>query len=52
VARGRVALDEILSSGALPARSTDPIRESGALDTIMDEVNRLSDGHDVSDDED
>lgn len=51
VARGRVALDEILSSGALPARSTDPIRESGALDTIMDEVNRLSDGHDVTDEE-
>lgn len=45
VARGRVALDEILSSGALPARASEPTSVSGALDTIMDEVDRLSESH-------
>lgn len=45
VARGRVALEEMLASGALPARASQPAVGSGALAAIMGEVDRLSDGH-------
>ncbi|MES2753591.1 MAG: sigma-70 family RNA polymerase sigma factor [Pseudomonadota bacterium] len=43
VARGRVALEQILSGGTLPSRRehTNPDGNT-ALDTIMDEVNDLS----------
>ena len=45
VARGRVALEQILSGSVLPARSGHSNPEGGtALDTIMDEVNDLSRG--------
>ena len=46
VARGRVALEQILTSGALPSRrehETDVSKT--ALETIMDEVEGLSHGH-------
>ena len=47
VARGRVALEGILTQGALPSRSlhSNPDGNS-ALDTIMDAVDRLAKGHD------
>jgi RNA polymerase sigma-70 factor (ECF subfamily) len=44
VARGRSALEQILESGSLPARSTDKSSVTGALDEIMDDVDRLSRG--------
>ena len=46
VARGRVALEQLLSSGKLPSRRqhrTDP--DKSALQTIMGEVDELSRGH-------
>ena len=47
VARGRVALEQLLSSGKLPSRRqhrTDP--DKSALQTIMGEVDELSRDHD------
>ncbi len=45
VARGRVALEEMLSGSALPPRSEYPSAGvGGALGDIMNEVDRLSDG--------
>ena len=44
VARGRVALEDLLSNDTLPARSTQATADNGALSEIMDEVDRLSDG--------
>ena len=46
VARGRVALEQLLSSGKLPSRRqhrTDP--DKSALQTIMGEVDELSRDH-------
>lgn len=46
VARGRVALEDLLSGSALPPRARHAGHgEGGALGTIMDEVDRLSEGH-------
>ncbi|GAA4761209.1 sigma-70 family RNA polymerase sigma factor [Stakelama sediminis] len=42
VARGRVALDNILSDGQLAPRSESPSDEKSALDSIMGEVDDLS----------
>ena len=50
VARGRVALEQLLSSGKLPSRrqhKTDP--DKSALQTIMGEVDELSRDHEHSD---
>ena len=44
VARGRVALETILDQGSLPPRSTHEASGAGALEDIMDEVDRISDG--------
>lgn len=45
VARGRVALEDLLSGSALPPRARHAAHgEGGALGTIMDEVDRLSEG--------
>ena len=49
VARGRVALEQLLSSGKLPSRRqhrTDP--DKSALQTIMGEVDELSRDHERS----
>ena len=49
VARGRVALEQLLSSGKLPSRrqhKTDP--DKSALQTIMGEVDELSRDHEQS----
>ena len=48
VARGRVALEQILSEGSLPSRREHegPAADSSVLDTIMDEVDELSGGRD------
>ncbi len=45
VARGRVALEDVLASGALPARASEPAVGGNALANIMSEVDRLSEGH-------
>lgn len=46
VARGRVALEQILSNGSLPSRREHETNASKtALETIMDEVEGLSHGH-------
>jgi RNA polymerase sigma-70 factor (ECF subfamily) len=48
VARGRVALEQLLSSGKLPSRRqhrTDP--DKSALQTIMGEVDELSRDHEA-----
>lgn len=42
VARGRVALESLLSEGALPSRATHDMGDKSALDTIMGEVDDLS----------
>lgn len=42
VARARVALEEILDSGALPPRASGLEQGSGALNEIMADVDRLS----------
>ena len=42
VARARVALEEILDSGALPPRASGTEQGSGALNEIMADVERLS----------
>ncbi len=43
VARGRVALEALLSDGSLPSRRDhDQDRDKTALDTIMGEVDELS----------
>lgn len=42
VARARVALEEILESGALPPRASGPEQGSDALNDIMADVDRLS----------
>lgn len=42
VARGRVALENLLTDGALPSRSLHDAGTHGALDTIMGEVEELS----------
>lgn len=43
VARGRVALEALLSEGALPSRRDAPDNQGrGALETIMDQVDTLS----------
>ena len=50
VARGRVALEQLLSSGKLPSRrqhKTDP--DKSALQTIMGEVDELSRDHEPND---
>lgn len=44
VARGRTALESILTQGALPARSTQEISSEGTLAEIMGEVDRISEG--------
>lgn len=52
VARGRVALESILSGGELPSRRTSPGNgDKTALDTIMDEVDELSGGRDFGTDD-
>lgn len=52
VARGRVALEALMSEGHLPSRRED-IAHPGrtALDSIMDEVDDLSGGHNPAPDE-
>ena len=46
VARGRVALEQIMSNGSLPSRRDhDTDTSKTALETIMDEVEGLSHGH-------
>ncbi|MEO5494393.1 MAG: sigma-70 family RNA polymerase sigma factor [Sphingomonas sp.] len=58
VARGRVALEALLSGGDMSSRRTAPDNQGRtALDTIMDEVDELSGDHhtqpdDVEDDDD
>ena len=50
VARGRVALEQLMNDGALPSRrehSNPP--GNTALDAIMNEVNQLSRGHEAGD---
>ncbi len=42
VARGRVALEALMSGGDLPSRASSQSDGRSALDTIMDEVNELS----------
>jgi RNA polymerase sigma-70 factor (ECF subfamily) len=42
VARGRVALDALLTEGQLPSRRDAPANAKSALDTIMNEVDELS----------
>jgi RNA polymerase sigma-70 factor (ECF subfamily) len=44
VARGRAALEQILSGGDLPSRRTHEVSEAGVLSEIMDDVDRLSRG--------
>ncbi|UAK24712.1 sigma-70 family RNA polymerase sigma factor [Sphingomonas nostoxanthinifaciens] len=44
VARGRVALEQLMSGGKLPSRRDDPVSQSDALNTIMGEVDELSRG--------
>jgi RNA polymerase sigma factor (sigma-70 family) len=45
VARGRVALEALLTSGKLPSRRGHPASEGSALQRIMGEVDELSQGH-------
>lgn len=45
VARGRSALEQILSEGSLPARHGSPSSDAGVLEDIMDDVDRLSRGN-------
>jgi RNA polymerase sigma-70 factor (ECF subfamily) len=42
VARGRVALEQLLNEGQLPRRSSSPNTALGALDSILDDVETLS----------
>lgn len=42
VARGRVALEQLLNDGQLPRRSESPNTALGALDSILDDVETLS----------
>ncbi|MBY0582540.1 MAG: sigma-70 family RNA polymerase sigma factor [Sphingomonas sp.] len=50
VARGRVALEALLSGSDMPARNTQPAGDGrSVLDTIIDEVNQLSRDHAPSD---
>ena len=44
VARGRVALEAVMTGGDLPSRRTDPKSQTSALDTIIDQVKTLSGG--------
>lgn len=44
VARGRSALEQILSGGDLPSRRTHEVSQAGVLSEIMDDVDRLSRG--------
>ena len=44
VARGRAALEQILEDGAIPSRRTQPTSEIGALEDIMNDVDRMSRG--------
>lgn len=44
VARGRTALEQILDGGDLPSRREQPSSETGVLDEIMDDVDKLSRG--------
>ena len=44
VARGRAALEQILTSGDLPARSGHETTANGVLNEIMEDVDRLSRG--------
>lgn len=45
VARGRVALEQLMTEGKLPSRSESASTGVSALDTIMGEVDDLSRGH-------
>lgn len=44
VARGRAALEQILEDGAIPSRRTQASSDGGALEEIMDDVDRMSRG--------
>ena len=44
VARGRVALEAVMTGSNLPSRRTDPKTEISVLDTIIDQVKILSGG--------
>ncbi|HKR18242.1 sigma-70 family RNA polymerase sigma factor [Rhizorhapis sp.] len=44
VARGRAALEQILEDGAIPSRRTQVSSDGGALEEIMDDVDRMSRG--------
>jgi RNA polymerase sigma-70 factor (ECF subfamily) len=44
VARGRAALEQILDGGNLPSRRLQKTSETGALNEIMDDVDKLSRG--------
>jgi RNA polymerase sigma-70 factor (ECF subfamily) len=44
VARGRSALEQILASSDMPSRRGQPMSATGALEEIMDDVDRLSRG--------
>ena len=44
VARGRAALEQILQDGAIPSRRTQSSSEVGALEEIMNDVDRMSRG--------
>lgn len=44
VARGRAALEQLLDSGSLPSRRNQATSETGALNDIMNDVERLSKG--------
>ncbi len=47
VARGRVALENLLTDGSLPSRALHQMGDKSALDTIMGEVDDLSRDRDI-----
>ena len=44
VARGRAALEQIMEDGSIPSRRTQATSEVGALEDIMNDVDRMSRG--------
>lgn len=45
VARGRVALEAVLTDNSLPSRRSGEVQEKAALETIIGQVRDLSEGH-------
>lgn len=44
VARARAAVERMLSGGGMPLRTSEPVQEISAMDTILQEVDDLSNG--------